>query len=200
MLSARESLRAPSRTTLETRRVGCFNHRMPDQQMKNAYDRVEKHIEDRYGIPVMISDVISPNTGDFNGVEIKLDYDQELDSAFFVLVHLFGHTVQWNISAEYRRLGYNVEPGRSEEELRLIYDYEKDASRISLSLMHECGITDLDQWLSDWWAADWRYLQHFYRTSERLNFRSLITPGAELLTPLPIPPFRPHKWVSRWAF
>jgi hypothetical protein len=55
--------------------------------------------------------------------------------------------------------------------------------------------------VSDWWHADWKYLEHFYRTGEKLNFRSLLRPGeGEVLTPLPIPEFTPQKWISRWSF
>ena len=72
---------------------------------KNCFNIVEKHIEDRYQMPVMISDVLDPNTGDFDGVTIKIDYDQELDLAFYILLHLFGHSVQWNLSKRYRDLG-----------------------------------------------------------------------------------------------
>ncbi len=41
--------------------------------LKQAYDRLERHIERRYGLPVMISDVVAPNTGDFDGVSIRVD-------------------------------------------------------------------------------------------------------------------------------
>lgn len=167
---------------------------------KAAYDAVERRIEDRYGIPVSISDVVHPNTGDFDGTRIQVDHDQPLESAFFVLVHLFGHTVQWNTSAEARQVGYDLSVGKDEAQLARIHDYEQDASRYSLMLMHEAGVRDLDAWLSDWWAADWRYLQHYYRTGERLDFQSLLKPGTPLLTPKPIPPFQPTVWVSRWSF
>ena len=35
-------------------------------------------------MPVVISDVLDPNTGDFDGVTIKIDYDQELDLAYCI--------------------------------------------------------------------------------------------------------------------
>ena len=60
---------------------------------QEAFNRVELHVETRYGIPVSISDVLDPNTGDFDGCSIKIDYDQDLEVALFVLIHLFGHTV-----------------------------------------------------------------------------------------------------------
>jgi hypothetical protein len=168
---------------------------------KDAYDKVERRIEDRYGIPVSIGDVLDPNTGDFDGVKITLDHDQDLESALFVLVHLFGHTVQWNISEEYRAIGNDLSTGKGDAELAKIYDYEKNATRYSLQLMHEAGVRDLDQWVSDWWAADWKYLEHYYRTGEKLDFRKLLEPGkADRLVPIPVPAFTPQKWISRWAF
>ena len=168
---------------------------------KTAFDLVERRIEDRYSIPVSISDVLDPNTGDFDGVKIMVDYDQDMESALFVLVHLFGHTVQWNISAEYRAIGTDLSIGKGEEELRKIHEYEKNATRYSLQLLHDVGVKDLDRWVSDWWGADWKYLAHYYRTGEKLDTRSLIEPGkAELLTPLTIPQFTPQKWMSRWSF
>jgi hypothetical protein len=166
-----------------------------------AFARVERHVEHRYGVPVSIADVLDPNTGDFDGLRIQLDYDQDQESALFVLVHLFGHTVQWNVSAEFRELGMDNAPGKSEETLAKIYDYERGATRYSIQLMHEAGVKHLDRWASDWWHADWKFLSHFYRTGEKLDTRKLLRPGeGELLTPLPIPPFTPQRWRSRWSF
>lgn len=168
---------------------------------KEAYDRAERRVEDRYAIPVSISDVVGPNTGDFDGTRIQVDYNQELESALFVLVHLFGHTVQWNLSAEYRELGADLSIGKSDEQLLRIYDYEQNATRYSLQLLHDVGIDDLDRWVSDWWHADFKYLAHYYRTGEKLEFRALLRPDeGELLTPLAIPEFTPTKWISRWSF
>lgn len=168
---------------------------------KTAYDKVERHIEDRYGIPVSIGDVLDPNTGDFDGTRIQIDHAQELDSAFFVLIHLFGHTVQWNISAEYRELGSDLSIGKSPEVLARIMEYEQNATRYSLQLMYEVGITDLDQWVADYFAADSKYLEHYYRTGEKLAFAPLVQPGkGKLLVPLKIPDFKPQKWISRWSF
>ena len=168
---------------------------------QQAYNRIERRIEDRYGIDVRIADVLDPNTGDFDGARISVDYDQDLEIALFVLVHLFGHTVQWNISEEFRRIGLQTSPGKSAEELALIHDYERDATRYSIALMHEAGVTDMDQWITEWWRADWAFLVHFYETGERLDVRTLLEAGTgEPLAPLPIPEFTPVRWVSRWSF
>ena len=173
----------------------------PAESFKAAYDAVERRIEARYGVPVSISDVLDPNTGDFDGMRIQVDFDQDLESALFVLVHLFGHTVQWNVSEEYRQLGQDATPGKSDAMLARFYDYEKNATRYSLKLMHEAGVLDLDRWVSDWWHADWKYLKHFYKTGEKLDFKALLKPNeGELLTELDIPEFKPTQWVSRWSF
>ena len=88
---------------------------------KNCFNIVEKHIEDRYQMPVHISDVLDPNTGDFDGVTIKIDYDQELDLAFYILLHLFGHSVQWNLSKKYRDLGQDQTIPKPPEVMQEIY-------------------------------------------------------------------------------
>ena len=48
--------------------------------------------------------------------------------------------------------------------------YETDACRLSMQLFHDAGVFDLDQWLTDFAACDYAYLEHFYRTGERAVF------------------------------
>ena len=165
-----------------------------------AYNRVVPVVEGKYGVEVMISDVVDPNTGDFDGQTILIDYDQDLEVALFVLVHLFGHTVQWNVSDEYRALGLNVAVGKTPEEMVAITEYEQGATRLGIALLHEGGVRDLDGWASDWWRADFEYLVHFYKTGEKKDVRSLLRHGGDTLAPLPIPRFTPTKFASRWSF
>ncbi|KAF0245211.1 MAG: hypothetical protein FD180_1758 [Planctomycetota bacterium] len=170
-------------------------------RLVEVFNIIERHIEDRYGIPVMISDVLDPNTGDFDGVQIKIDYANDIEIAVFVLIHLFGHTVQWNTHPRFREIGQDTNLRKSEEELKEIAVYEKEATQLSMALLHEAGVRDLDQWVSDWWRADFAWLTNFYRTGERADFRKYMRAGAEPpLGPVPIPAFKPVKWVSRWSF
>jgi hypothetical protein len=109
--------------------------------------------------------------------------------------------VQWNVSEEFRILGRDTAVGKTDEELARILVYERDATRYSLTLLHEAGILELDQWVSDWWRADWSFLSHYYKTGEKLDPKKLLRPGeGEVLGPLPIPEFQPQRWVSRWSF
>jgi hypothetical protein len=121
---------------------------MTAYDFRSVYNRIVPIVENKYGIEVTISDVVDPNTGDF------------------VLVHLFGHTVQWNVSEAYRNLGLNVAVGKTPEEMAAITEYEQGATRLGIALLHEAGVTDMDGWASDWWRADFEYLVHFYKTGE----------------------------------
>jgi hypothetical protein len=171
---------------------------LSEERLRVIFNRVEVYLERRWGIPVVISDVPSPFTGDLDGASIHVDYEQDIENAVFIIAHLFGHTVQWNVAPETRELGSRVYRDPSEEQLAALRAYEKEACRYSVQLFHDAGIDDCDQWLSDFSACDLAYLEHFYRTGDKRDFRSFWRAGAELMTPLPIPDFRPSRWVSRW--
>jgi hypothetical protein len=170
---------------------------MTDDQFRDAFNRVERHIEQRYGLPVVITDVPDPFTGDLDGATILVDYDLSAEDALFILVHLFGHTVQWNVSPADRALGLLDVHDPSDELLASLARYEQDAARYSLQLFHEADVRDLDQWLSNFAACDIAYLMHFYRTGEKRPFRSFWGDTAPALAPLAIPPFSPTKWIAR---
>ena len=168
-----------------------------DGRFRDAFNLVERHIEERYGLPVVITDVSDPFTGDLDGSTILVDYDLDAEEALFILVHLFGHTVQWNVSPDDRALGLLEVRDPSDELLASLARYEVDAARYSLQLFHEAGVRDLDQWLANFAACDIAYLMHYYRTGEKRPFRSFWTDDAPSLAPLAIPSFRPTKWVAR---
>ena len=168
----------------------------PDR-LRVVFDKVERMIEQRWGIPVSIRDVPNPFTGDLDGKHIHIDFDLEVEDALFILVHLFGHTVQWNVSEEARRIAF-MKPGTwSAAQLAEVSGYEAEACRYSLQLLHDAGVHDLDQWVADFAACDCAYLMHFYQTGEKRPFRSFWAEGSPILTALPIPPFHPAAWVSR---
>jgi hypothetical protein len=169
-----------------------------DERLRVVFDIVEPYIERRYGVPVSISEVPNPFTGDLDGAAIKVDHDQDVESAVFIIAHLFGHTVQWNTNAQAREIGYRIFVNATEAELAALVEYELVACRYSIQLFHEAGIHDLDQWLSDFSACDLAYLLHFYRTTEKRPIMSFWVDGTPRLDPLPIPAFTPTKWVARW--
>jgi hypothetical protein len=172
-----------------------------EKHFKEAFDRVELAVEGKFRIPVRIGDCRDPFTGDFNGEEIILDHAVDLEAALFILAHLFGHTVQWVTDPGLRQLGLTYATSAPPEHLRdAVRRYEQDASRLALSLFHLAGVKTLDGWLSDWAAADWRYLDHFYRTGARGDPHAFFVAGTPVLAPLPIPAFTPARFESRNSF
>lgn len=172
--------------------------RPSDDRLREVFNVLEALIERRYGVPVKIRDVPDPYAGDLDGAEIHVDYDEDIETAVFIIAHLFGHTTQWNTSEKARTIGYKILKNPSEEQLKALVEYEVEACRYSMQLFHEAGVHDLDQWLCDYSACDLRYLMHFYRTGEKRPIKSFWEEEAELLEPLPIPTFHPNRWITRF--
>jgi hypothetical protein len=153
--------------------------------------RVERHIEKVYGVHVVTRDVPDPLTGDLNGAEIHIDYAVTAEQRLFLLLHLFGHTVQWNVSPGAFEMGRPQTPPVSEDCLPALLHYEREAARYALGLLHEIGITDADQWLADYSACDGAYLRHYYVTGEKREFLSFWRDGAARVQAQPVPSFTP---------
>jgi hypothetical protein len=158
--------------------------------------RVQERIE-AYGIRVRTMDVPDPFTGDLNGLEIQVDYTLTPEQRLFLLLHLFGHTVQWNVNPDSLELGrprnLPVDPSLLPE----IIQYEREAAGFALAILREIGISGLDQWLSDYTACDMAYLEHYYRTGEKREFLTFWQDNAPLLQPKPVPAFTPAQRRSR---
>lgn len=153
--------------------------------------RVEQRIEKTYGIRVVTRDVPDPLTGDLNGAEIHIDFAVTPEQRLFLLAHLFGHTVQWNVRPGAFELGEPRQPPVSDDCLPALMDYEREAACYALSLLHETGITDADQWFADYAGCDAAYLRHYYVTGEKREFQSFWREGAEAIQSRPVPPFVP---------
>jgi hypothetical protein len=167
-------------------------------RLRQVFNAVEPLIEDRWGIPVRITDVPNPFTGDLDGAAIMVDHDLDIEDAVFILIHLFGHTVQWNVSEKNREIAFAKHAQWSEADLAEVSAYEREACAYSLQLLHEAGIHDLDQWVADFAACDSAYLIHFYKTGEKRPFREFWRDHTPLIAPRPIPEFSPTRWISRY--
>jgi len=159
--------------------------------------RLQEHIEQHYGIRVVTRDIPDPLTGDLNGAEIHVDFELTSEHKLFLLAHLFGHTVQWNTDPDTFVIGQNYRPPVDEKLFPAVLAYEGEAAAYGLALMHEIGITDVDQWFSDYTASDQRYLLHFYRTGDKGEFQEFWREHAALVTPKAIPKFVAKKRVFR---
>jgi hypothetical protein len=158
---------------------------------------VERRIREHYGIEVITRDVPDPLTGDLDGATIHIDHEVNDELRLFLLAHLFGHTVQWNVQPGAFDIGRPHTPPVDEALLPAIIEYEREAAAYGLAMLHESGVAGLDQWYSDFTACDMEYLHHYYRTGEKRNFREFWKDGTSLLEPRAAPRFTPVRRQSR---
>lgn len=160
----------------------------------HAAQQVLTCIAGKYQIPVVTRDIPDPLTGDLDGAEIHIDYAVSDELRLFLLLHLLGHTVQWNTDPQTVETGQLLTPPvRDEARLQAVLQYEDQAARYSVSLLDESGARGFGQWLADFSSADRAYLEHYYRTGEKREFERFRQPGHALLQPLPIPAFTPTR-------
>jgi len=159
--------------------------------------QVEQRLGDHYHVGVITRDIPDPLTGDLDGAEIHIDVAVTDEQRLFLLAHLFGHTVQWNTDPAAFELGRQYKPPVDERLYPAILNYESEAACYGLSLLHEVGITEIDQWFSNYTACDQAYLVHFYRTGEKGDFQSFWRDAMPLLVAKAIPDFLPSRRVFR---
>jgi hypothetical protein len=177
-------------------RIGGYNGAM-EISFDEYSSRVQKHLESFYGIRVVTRDIPDPLTGDLDGAEIDIDYAVSPEQRLFLLAHLFGHTVQWNIDPSQFEIGRQYQPPIDERLIPAVIAYEGEAAAYGLALLHEIGIRDIDQWFGDYTACDQSYLLHFYRTGEKRDFRSFWNRNTSPIKPLAIPSFVPTRRAFR---
>ncbi len=154
----------------------------------------------KHGFAIEYRDLEAPRTGTFDGMRIVLDPDVDFEMQCFVLVHLFGHSVQW-VSPALEATAQAVQNTQDKERfIQVAHGYELQASRLGLQLLHERGVTELDQWFSDFVESDWRYLRHYYQTGQTPPWPECVVRDCTLLEPLPIPELRPHAVEVKYAF
>ena len=185
-----------------------FDYRqLPEKRFTEIYQTLETYVEATYDLDIITEQLPVDITGDFDGKVIKITNNLGPQLALFTLIHIVGHCIQWNIDPELRALGltdFRTEPA-TEADLLRVHSYEDQASSYGITLLHEVGITYLDQWVSDGAAADWKYLQDLYRRGKEVMQQDPFSGayhiyGTPLLKPLPIPQFIPKVYESRFVF
>src|SRR5258708_36334344 len=106
--------------------------------------RVQEHLEQDYAIRVVTRGIPDALTGDLDGLEIHVDFALTPEQRLFLLAHLFGHTVQWNLNPAAIEFGMPRQIPVDECLLPAILDYEREAGRYALAMMHSIGITAVD--------------------------------------------------------
>lgn len=168
-------------------------HPSPD-----AWRRIVAGIVKR-GFVVEYRDLEPPRTGIFNGLSITIDPDVDFEMQCFILLHLFGHSVQWLAPSLSERVAEVRDSTNRDWFIRVLYGYEMEAAQFGLQLLHEVGIDRLDQWYSDFVHTDWHYVERYYRTGE-LDWDACVVSGRPLIIPESIPSFTQREVEVRFAF
>src|SRR3954467_4789015 len=67
---------------------------MPIHELIDIWTAVSSAIV-KYGFIIEYRDLEAPRTGIFDGLRISVDPDVDFEMQCFILLHLFGHSVQW---------------------------------------------------------------------------------------------------------
>jgi hypothetical protein len=185
----------PSHELVGARVVG----ELPSADMVDLWVAVSSGIV-KYGFVIEYRDLDAPRTGIFDGLRITIDPDVGFEMQCFLLLHLFGHSVQWVAPSLAQALGELQNTGDRSRFLQVLRDYEFQAAGFGMQLMHAQGVTRLDQWYSDFVETDWRYVERFYETGTIPPWSDCIVTGCRLIQPAPIPPLALRAVDVRFAF
>ena len=172
---------------------------MPSSDLVRMWIRTTSRIV-KYGFQIQYQDLQEPRTGTFNGRVITIDPDVGFEMQCFILLHLFGHSVQWVAPSLEGTLDDLQSTKNRDHFLQALRDYEFQAAQFGMYLLHEVGVTDLDQWYSDFVETDWRYVRHYYVEGSIPDWASCKTTGCEIISPVPIPELKHREVAVRFAF
>jgi hypothetical protein len=176
-----------------------FVGQMPADPLVEVWTKATSGVV-KYGFAVEYRDLDPPRTGIFDGLRIVIDPDVGFEMQCFVLLHLFGHSVQW-VAPELEHKLYTLQHTPEKDRfMRVLHDYEFEAARFGLQLLHEVGITHLDGWYSDFVSTDWRYVERYYLEDRIPPWEECVSTGADLIEPAKIPPLRHRQVEVRFAF
>jgi hypothetical protein len=178
-----------------TRQLGHW----PTGELVELWGRVCSGVV-KSGFVIEYRDLEPPRTGIFDGLRIVLDPDVGFEMQCFLLLHLLGHSVQWVAPSLEHKLADLQHTENREHFMQVLHAYELEAAGFGMQLMHQVGVTTLDQWYSDFVATDWRYVEGYYRTDRLPEWTSCVVSGSPLVTPAPIPELRHHAVQVRFAF
>src|SRR5262245_44124202 len=173
--------------------------RLPVERLVPLWTTVTSGVIKR-GFRLEYRDLEPPRTGVFDGLKIMIDPDVDFEMQAFILLHLFGHSVQWVAPSLTHKLEALQHTTDKERFMQVLRDYEYEAAGFALTLLYELGVRDLDDWFSDFVATDWRYVERYYREDRIPPWDECIVSGAPTIQPLPIPPLVHREVEVRFAF
>lgn len=172
---------------------------MPSTELVDLWIRTTSAIV-KHGFAIEYRDLEMPKTGTFNGLRIHIDPDVGFEMQCFILLHLFGHSVQWVAPSLADSLHDLQHTDDMEIFLKALRRYEVEAAQLGLRLMHDAGVTQMDQWYSDFVETDWIYVRRFYLEGAVPEWSECVVHDCELIKPMPIPELQHREVAVRFAF
>jgi hypothetical protein len=179
--------------------IGTRVGHLPTHDMVDLWVAVTSGIV-KYGFAIEYQDLEPPRTGIFDGFRIVIDPDVGFEMQCFLLLHLFGHSVQWvapSIEHKLHDLQHTTDRARF---MQVLHDYEFEAASFGLQLLHERGVRQHDQWYSDFVHTDWKYVERYYETDQLPAWQACVVSDCPLIRPQPIPPLKHRQVAVRFAF
>src|SRR5437773_12110629 len=173
--------------------------RLPADRLVKLWSTITSGVVKR-GFAIEYRDLDPPRTGIFDGLKIVIDPDVGFEMQCFVLLHLFGHSVQWVAPSLEHKLHALQHTTDKEKFLQVLHDYEHEAAQFGLALLRAVGVTDLDAWYSDFVATDWCYVERYYREDRIPAWDECVVSGAPAIQPAEIPPLVHRQVEVRFAF
>ena len=172
---------------------------LPSDELVEMWTKVPSAVI-KCGFVMEYRDLEAPRTGIFDGLRIVIDPDVGFEMQCFLLLHLFGHSVQWVAPSLEHKLADLQHTENRERFMQVLHAYELEAARFGMQLMHQVGVNTLYQWYSDFVETDWRYVQGYYQTGQLPDWHTCVVSGCPLIQPKPIPELRHHPVQVRFAF
>ena len=180
-------------------RSGAIAGEWPSDDLVRLWTRVSSGIV-KHGFAIEYRDLEPPRTGIFDGLRIVIDPDVGFEMQCFLLLHLFGHSVQWVAPSLAHKLEDLQHTDDQRRFMQVLREYEFEAAGFGMQLIREVGVNGLDQWYSDFVSTDWRYVERFYQNGQLPDWKTCIVRDCPLIVPAPIPELRHRQVQVRFAF
>src|SRR5829696_5093361 len=129
----------PSHELVGARVVG----ELPSADMVDLWVRISSGIV-KHGFVIEYRDLEPPRPGIFDGLRIVIDPDVAFEMQCFLLLHLFGHSVQWVAPSLEHTLDDLKNTQDRDRFMRVLRDYEFEAAGFGMQLLHHVDVTALD--------------------------------------------------------
>ena len=173
--------------------------KLPNPEQTLLWSRITSAIV-KHGFTIEYADLEPPRTGTFNGLKIVIDPDVDFEMQCFILLHLFGHSVQWVAPSLEHKLSDLTTTDDRDQFMKALRAYEFEAAQFGMHLMHSLEIRDLDQWYSDFVETDWRYVERYYLEGNIPPWEECVATNCEVIEPIAIPELQHREVEVRFAF